>query len=144
MGTKTEKKITVPFTVWRDEETGLSFLDGDVPNVSAVYAASVETAAKALRDPLRKAIADGFKAEENGGRVGVIQTEEGSVFVVRWAYGGWCYDITGPGRKYGPAGCQMACKTFGEACERARSHAHGSFDGIRWECGTELSEGGAA
>lgn len=133
---QTEKKITVPFTVRHDEETGFSFIVEDVPNVTGVYKGSLASAASALREQLGKAIEQAIETEKNHHKLAVLQCGDGTVLTVRFSLGSWGYDISGPDRKYGPSGQSGGADTFEQSVARAREHAAQCYGGISWECGS--------
>ena len=120
--------INVPFTAHLETDSnGYSYIDH--PNMrGSLYApaAKAKTKLKAL------AIADveeALKTVKNyqGYAVGVAN---GSVHIIHYRFGCWCYHTVGPDRKY--AGSCSGAKSFEECREDARRHAE-QQGGIIWE-----------
>ena len=116
-----ESTINVPFKFKADdsrEHPGVPFCFIDHTHVEGSYYGPISKGKEKMRARLVEQIEEGLRARKNpGGRA--IGTGDGSVFLVRFAFDGWQYSITGPGRTY--AGSTSGFADITEATERAAS-----------------------
>ncbi len=87
---------------------------------------------KALKARVMECLQKYNEAERNYQRC-VIGCNNGTVLIVRFAYGSWGYDIAGAGRQ-GMSHSSSTNKRFEDELRDARAHAEQSYGGVAWEC----------
>jgi hypothetical protein len=133
--------LNLSFNIFRDDTTGFTYCTGlsatalasaDSCFESSLYAGSINTAKAKLRPMLETEINDALTEHRNNYHRRVIACQDGTVLIVYFRYGNWCYDIAGESRS--ECCTNSGFKTFEEALERAVSHAGQSYGGVSWKC----------
>ena len=129
--------ISIPATIDKPIRFGdpihASILDADGEVIaSMIHHGTEPQARKLLRAGAIHAIA-AHQADELNYQQHIIGCTDGTVLVVQYRSGCWCYRIAGKDRN-----CACTClfnseATYQDTLENARKHAESSFGGIAWD-----------
>lgn len=128
------KRISIPVTTYISRDNGHDTymgwpLDHDGVSVDLAYTEGQ------LRKNLQKKAIDALrehKANESNSQQRILLCNDGTVFMVQYRHGSWCYSIVHPDSTRGYAGSCHGRQTFDDCLKDAKNHAE-TFGGIKSE-----------